>query len=329
MQLVRASGSRFELETPRRKHATILIGGALIATGFLPLAGGSGAFHLASALVLFASGAGLLLASAPRGRRAALSLEGPGTFKKDDGSEISLSAVRSVALGGSRSTVDGVENARYRAEFVLRDGLREVVLERDEPAGVLRDLAALLRELQLPVESGWGLPRAATPWNLAGGSTPGSPGAAAPHTELVLEPESRSAQSSAALALLLGGVLLGAILLGFSLSRSPAAEFSALSIALPALSTAAVLLLSALVHSQRLVVSWNGGIRLAERLMGVRVRTLSRAEGRIRAAWPVSPDGKRPLHVLVDCDGGPLAVPCRGEQARALVDALTATIPTD
>jgi hypothetical protein len=55
------------------------------------------------------------------------------------------------------------------------------------------------------------------------------------------------------------------------------------------------------------------------RVLGLGFRTLCAANAPIAGAWPVSPHGGTPRHVLIETGGGPLSVPCEGDAAAALV----------
>src|SRR6185295_7929372 len=79
-----------------------------------------------------------------------------------------------VALGGGSTE----EPPAYRALVGWNDGRERVALERDDPAGVLRDAVELAARLGLELRPGWGLERhfPATPfasaWESAASESP-------------------------------------------------------------------------------------------------------------------------------------------------------------
>jgi hypothetical protein len=165
-----------------------------------------------------------------------------------------------------------------------------------------------------------GLPRGAEPW-----SKPAPVRGVRPDSPLTIELPSAApaSQRAAALALLLGGCLLGCILAGFTWRwAARGGQPSVLSLILPAAAVLAVLALSAIVRSYRLRVRRDSGVTVHECVLGLPFRTLARANGQVVAAWPVSPDGGVPAHVLVQTTDGPIAFACPTERAEELAASL-------
>ncbi len=89
----------------------------------------------------------LMLVGRPRSRRRALPSRAPAALGTREGRAV-------LELEGSPLP------PTYRAVLVLGDGSRQVVLERDEPAGVLEDASLLARELGVTLAPGWGVDEA-------------------------------------------------------------------------------------------------------------------------------------------------------------------------
>jgi hypothetical protein len=97
---------------------------------------------------LLAAALGLMLAGRPRSRRRALPSRVPASLGARE---------HHAALELEGSPLPPT----YRALLVLEDGSRHVVLERNEPAGVLEDASLLARSLGVTLVPGWGLDEAA------------------------------------------------------------------------------------------------------------------------------------------------------------------------
>jgi hypothetical protein len=125
--------------------------------------------------------------------------------------------------------------------------------------------------------------------------------------------------------LIIGAIALAtiqAILIGSALDR--ASPVSLLSIGLSVSSVLAVLLLGVMAWTRRVVVVAGNRVSVHVRVLGVGLRTLSEVNAPVAGAWPVSPQGATPRHVLIATGAGPLSVPCEGDAATALVRGLMA-----
>jgi len=319
MVLVESDERSATLRAPLKVRPPALVAIAFWLAAPLPLIvpDRSDTVHYAFSALLVAIGVALTLSSV---RRPASRLEfGLRLFKTDDHARPMAEAREVVLSGASEEAADPT----YRAELVFESGQRELLLEHSEPARVLRDLSLLLPRLELPVRVGWGLPEGAWPWQ-----SPSSARASARKVEgeletIVLDPPASSRRP--ALALLFGGVMLGAlqaILITSAVKR--ASPVSPLSVALALASVATVLAIGAVVWSRRFIVTAGGRVAIRVRVLGVDIGTLSEADAPLSDAWPVSPDGGTPRHVLLATAAGPLSVPCEGDAAARLVRALKA-----
>jgi hypothetical protein len=303
---------------------------ALIAIAFwlgapLPLVvpARSDVVHYAFSALLVAIGFALALSSL---RRAASRLEFDQRILKADDRIVPMAHAREIVLSGSNGVSEEVFDPTYRAELVLESGQRELLLEYHEPARVLRDLSELLPRLNLPVRLGWGLPEGARPWE-----SQGAPLASARSVEAELEPIEVEPSPSArrpALALIIGAIVLAtlqAILITSAVRR--ASNVSALSLALSVSSVITVLLIGLIIWSRRIVVTAGPKIAIQVRIFGIDVGRLGEAKAPLHGAWPVSPDGRTPRHVLIATEAGPVSVPCDGDAAAALAHKLMARAP--
>jgi hypothetical protein len=319
MVLVESNERSATLRAPLKVRPPALVAVAFWFAAPLPLIvpDRSDTVHYAFSALLVAIGAALTLSSI---RRPASRLEfGPQVFRTDDHTRPMADAREIVLSGVSEETVDPT----YRAELVFETGQRELLLEHSEPARVLRDLSVLLPRLELPVRVGWGLPESARPWQ-----SPSLPPASARKVDAELETiavEPSTSSRRPALALMIGGVMLGAlqtILITSAVRR--ASHVSLLSLSLALASVATVLAIGSIVWSRRIVVTTGGRVAVRVRMLGIDAGVLGEVDAPLSDAWPVSPDGGTPRHVLVATAAGPLSIPCEGDAAAGLVRALKA-----
>ncbi len=319
MVLVGVDESSARLRAKLRLRPPVLVAIAFCLAAILPLIvpEASGTAHYASSALLVAIGVALAHTSLRQPRRTISFVDR--SFKSDD-RVLGLGEAREIALTGSNG--ESLEPV-YRAELVFEGGHRELLLEDEQPARVLQDLAAVLPRLRLPVRSGWSLPEGIRPWELQGISS-ASPRVTEAKTQVFLV-EAPPAQRRPAYALMIGALALGsvqAILVAPGMQR--ASELSPISLGLAVTSVLTVFLLGTMVLSQRLVVNVGARVAVELKLLGVGLRTLATAPAPVRDAWAVSPGGRTPRHVLIATDGGLLSVACEGDDARALARRLVA-----
>ncbi|HMJ14015.1 MAG TPA: hypothetical protein VK524_21505 [Polyangiaceae bacterium] len=233
----------------------------------------------------------------------------------------SLSRVSALRLGGAQQSPERAPHIPYRVEVLLGDGRRECLLERDEPASVLQDLARVLRVWRLPVQRGWGLPQHARPWQLD--DEKAAPIQSAPAIDV--SGRSSPAAHGGALATALGGGLVAFVITLILLARLRRnAPVDALSLILPGLSLGLLILLSTYLATARLRVSTNDGLVVERRAFGLPWTRFSVPAPALLGVFAVAadPDPESPSHLLVQTRQGPFAFRCTRELAQAVVDAL-------
>lgn len=231
--------------------------------------------------------------------------------------------LRAVALTSSDPTFNEGLRPRYRAELVFDDGARWIILERDEPAGVLRDLAELRKALSVPVVRGWGLDDDAIRMLLAehepsaGHFEPGSieaPGGAI---------SARLGSAHVITALTFSIALAVGTLLVLVAARHERGEFvGPFSILLVGVAIAIMLTILAVHALHRVTVRANAEIRL-ERSIGPFKRFERTFRRRaVHAAFVTGAELDRVQHLLLSTDEGPVALPCPHSIARDVLGVL-------
>ncbi len=274
-----------EVVESRRKQPVLLVSPVVVALGVIPLVseGSVTPLRALTALVLIGTGILCVRLGWPRAIRRPLPNVG-----------------RPVELMLTSSE----EEDAYQAQLVGDDGRRELVLARDEPAGILADALRLALFLQVPLTPAWGLTAA----ELRVFDATERAGSAAGRVSGMHRPllEQRVGMLASFWASLF--VVGGSAVMALSPDRPPAAP-AALSLVLPALTALVPLAVgvwlvglkeelvidAARVERQR---SWFGhplGGRGVDRV-------------RVLGSFPVSAGAGGPFHVLVATERGPLAV---------------------
>jgi hypothetical protein len=173
LTLTTATSTKLELRRTLAATPAVIagVGFALMAIVPIAVAHSLTRERLLTSAILFAISATLLVRGRPRAESLQVDLVAKTLVTSR--SVHDLRNVRHVVLTGHRESSAQSARERYRVELVLADGQRELLLERHEPAGTLRDLSRVLAVWPLHVELGWGLPRGATPWLSAGRSDAG------------------------------------------------------------------------------------------------------------------------------------------------------------
>jgi hypothetical protein len=278
----------------RRPAKPAAIAGVLFgAMAALPAVSGA---ELSGARLVTTLGLGLVAISLIwLGRPSDLRLPLPAEFGKSR-----LPAAALIELVGSDS---------YQARLVRSDGSSLLLFERNEPAGVVRDVLALAGRYNLPVRPGWMLDEVA--WAVL--SQPASAGRAGRGltAPIVAECWPLERQRTAAYTTLWAGLFILVVSIGMAASpyRSGITP-SFLSVILPLLTVVYVLVLAAwlLGLRERLTFRASG----LERLRFWFGRPLGRGktvETRVHAVFPVGPKTAAIRHALVATDAGPLAYP--------------------
>lgn len=269
-----------------RPARPLWIAGCLFAgLGFLPFLPADLTLpRLATGLFLCSVGLVLVLLGRPKAVREPLPVGRPGR-----------SSVIAVALTGR------ADPEVYRAELVLKDGSRRLVLERPEPAGVVGDALRLARQLGVRVEPGWGLDHYMLS-RLDGSSSAPPLNFAQPVTSIT-HPFRR--QHIAAVTTIWGGAFVLVVATAMTLSPyRPNSGPGALSILLPLLSVLAVLAVGFwLLGLRDRHVLDQSGLTKERLLFGRSIARPRHFPGQISGIFPVSPVAGPTLHVLVASAG--------------------------
>jgi len=323
MLLSHVSPERLEFRRYRRTRAPVLVGVAFAALALLPLLspGPVTAWRVITSAVLLLSAFLLVRFTRPRSTQVVLRIRD--RVLERDGLEFPLGNC-SVQLVGARDEETSYPGAVYRAELVLADagGRRELLLERDEPAGVLSDLIRIREVLPLPVRAGWGLPADAAPWDPARlEQSPPARGGAHIDARVLRHP----AQRSSAVTTLIGGVgTATAMGIMIGAQRERGLPVSSLSLSLAGATVVLILLIGAFIASDRLRIQGDDELCIERRALGVAWKRQLIQRSALRHAWTVGPDPTEPHHLLLQLDSGLIALPCVGEQARQLQSQLDA-----
>ena len=274
----------------RRPTKPSVIAGALFAgLGSIPLVSGvelSGP-RLITTFGLYTVAAGLIFLGRPSALRQPL----PPEFAKDR-----LPAAARIELGGLET---------YEARLVRSDASSVLLFERDEPAGVVRDVLALANRFSLPVRPAWGLDERA--WTTLAEGPAGHGSRLGP--AVVTEGWPLQRQRTAAFTTLWGGmfIFVVSILMALSPYRSGIAP-SALAVLLPLLTVVYVLVVGAWLAGlrERLTLR-SSGVELVRQWFG---RVLGRprvVQTPVFAVFAVTPKQSSLHHVLLATGQGPLA----------------------
>lgn len=185
----------------------------------------------------------------------------------------------------------------YRAELVLSDGARLVVLEGPEPAGVLEDASELCSLLGVPLVPAWGLDER----TLEGFAHP-TTAPAAPRIDQTLSfdsPEIPGRRDAAFATLWASAFVLGATVV-MSESARATVEPSALSVVLPIIGATLVLIAGLwLLGLRGMVVLGPTGVVSRRSWFKKELGTRAGLEAEILGAALVAPTGGPTGHLLV------------------------------
>lgn len=204
---------------------------------------------------------------------------------------------RALALVGTTET----EPPRYQAELVFDDGARVIILEGDEPAGVLSDAELASERLGLPLNLGWGLERLAKTELLPTAESGGKPSAEKRATLAVFPAQQRVAYATIGSAVFIAIVTLA---LAFEPPRA-GRTLTGLSLLLPALTVAIGLVLGVVFQKLEARLELRAGV-LARRycLGGVQLGAPRELCRNVSALFAVGPDGGPARHLLVRTPDG-------------------------
>jgi hypothetical protein len=205
---------------------------------------------------------------------------------------------REIALGGTTEA----EPPLYRAQLVFEDGARVVILEGDEPAGVLAGAELVSERLGLTLSFGWGLERLSPTEMLPASRASGKADDAAKRATLAVYP----AQQRVAYATLGGALFIAVVTLALAFEPPRGGRtLAGLSLVLPALTVALGLVLGVVFQKLEARLELRDGV-LARRYCLGRVqlgapRQLCR---NVTALFAVAPDGGAARHLLVRTERG-------------------------
>lgn len=320
MVLSQVSRERLEFYGRTRVRAPLLVGVALAVMAVLPWLTSEPVFpwRALASVLLGAAAAWLIAASVPRRERLVIDLVDNVLRRGDDA--LPLSRVRSVRLRTTGPVEDDSPVLRYRADLVLNDARQQRLLERPDPAGVLADLRQVLKVLQWPVESGWGLPANAAPW-----TEPGAGGGSglATRAEIDFRAPRFESQRAAAATVLGSGVFTCIAMTVMMLNeRRRGGHVAPLSVALAASAIGLVLLVGMALATEHVRVRKASELSIEQHVLGFAWRRFKLSPSSVRAVYLVGPDTASPRHLLFDAENRLFAVRCAGPAALKLQELL-------
>lgn len=320
MVLSQMSRDRLEFRGRTRARAPLLVGIALAVMAVLPwLVSGPVFPWRALASALLAAGAVWVIAKClPHREQLVIDLTSKVLLRK--AGPLPLSRVRGVRLRTTGPVEDDWPVLRYRAELILDDARHQCLLERGEPAGVLADLRQVLRVLEWPVQSGWGLPADAAPWSERDAPVSTTPKSRPPLDVRAARFESQKAAAATVLGTGVFTCVAMTVMIVNEVRRG--GHVGMLSLALAASAAALVLLVGAALATEHVRVRTNGALSIEQRVLGFAWRRLQLSPGSVHGIYLVGPGPASPRHLLFDAESGPFAVRCAGDAGSNLQELL-------
>jgi hypothetical protein len=217
-------------------------------------------------------------------------------------------ATTRIELGGSDS---------YQARLARGDGSSTLLFERNEPAGVIRDVLSLTARHSVSVRPAWGLTDVA--WAVVA-QLPSAGRERPLESPVVAECWPLQRQRTAAYTTLWAGlfVLVVAFIMAVSPYRSGITP-SALSVLLPALTALYVLVVGLwLLGLRERLTLQSSGVERATFWFGRPLGQVKATPARVHAAFTVAPKSVSIRHVVVATGNGPLAFAVDPEVAEKL-----------
>lgn len=319
MVLAHASPTRLVFWSKRSIGPTVLTGLVLLVAGSLPLldAGPMTPVRALTAAAIYAVALALIFIGRRHTEQVVVALD-RGTLEIE-GKSVPLTRARFVSLSSTGSTEEKAARSRYRAELVLEEAKRIVLLERADPAGVLLDLRRTLALWPLPVRSGWGLPDHAEPWKS------GAPPRALESSQRQVEGGAPFVNERGAGVCILGGAVVVGVAMGLMhgarVQRGDPTGI--LSWVLSATTLAIMLGLALFFLTDRIEARLEDGKLVIDRLaFGLRRRLSSLSASEVTGVYAVGVDPDVPQHLLLDAGSALRAFPLAGEPARRFARAL-------
>jgi hypothetical protein len=304
----------------------LLAGVAFSLMAVVPLLEGApfSPLRLVMTAALGAAGAILLVRGSRRCEVLVLDLEAQ-AFSRGP-ARSSLAFARGLQLTGVSEQLDDLLSNDYRVDLVFADGRHEPLLERNDPAGALRDLHEILRVWPVNVERGWGLPKHAAPW-LPVPETPELPPPAASQTQKQAQTQFsgalRNSQFGAAISVAAGVVLVGSVsglvLMGRVQRGAPTEP---LSLILLGVCLTFLIALAAALAGARLRVRIARSIVIEKHIFGWVRRRIELPRRQVSAVYAVAPGSGPATHLLLQTSQGPLAFRSSTELAESVVRTL-------
>jgi hypothetical protein len=318
MVLTHASPARLELSKRSSVRAPVLtaVALALLASSALLAPGPVTLSRSMFAATLFAV-CGLIIATClPQRARVRLSLD-TGLCELDE-RKIPLARARFLSLETTGSRFDRAARSRYRVELVFDGGERCLLLERADPAAVLRDLRVLLRHWALPVRTGWGLPPGAEPWLES--CSPVTP----PAEPIAVHARPLPGELGTGLAVLGGALVIGTAMTLMHLARMRRGEpTDALSFALSAVTLTLILAIAVFMLGDRVHAAAEGHALCVRRsVLGLPLKNVLVPLSKLRGIYATGMNAAEPTHLLVDGEEL-VALPFASEAARRFAEAFS------
>ena len=163
MCLLESTPERLRLVRRTPVRAPALAGVALLALAVVPLAVHEARSPCTIVALTLRAGASLEVVRRSRARLEQVDISLPDFAVEGRSDTGRPTRPRAISLThGTRGHAP--TRLTYRAELLTDESEPQLLLERDEPAGVLADLSRLLRHVDLPLARGWGIPDGASPW---------------------------------------------------------------------------------------------------------------------------------------------------------------------
>jgi hypothetical protein len=322
MSLVEATADRLEFRIRRAPRPLALTGSLFFVLALLPLfaPGPLSVARIVMSALLGAGAALLLVSSRPRTERVFIDLAEQTVSVA--GAQRAFGDAVALELGsGSDQHAPAL---RYRLLLKFGDGARATLLESAEPISVLRDLERALRRLPLPVLTGWGLPEAARPWEIASARADASKPAT---SEVFVIEQVEASQGPSAWTVIIGGLVVGALMAVMMIARLERGEqISPLSWALSIGTIAIVVGLGIRIAAQRVRVRLGSDLCIEHAVLGLRLARRCIPLNAIHAAHAVGPDPSEPRHVLLETSNGPVSFACAGRTALKVRDRVLSSI---
>jgi hypothetical protein len=322
LRLARATPERIELEgrLPREGPLLVAIGLGVFALVPLLAPGNLTPLRVVGSLALAALAA--LVGRGSAGRRQRVIIR-PGQDELcANGRRYALATARSFVLATSGGADDSAPRISYRVELELADpGSSLTLLEHADPAVVITDLRRLLTQVPLPVRAGWALPTDVQPWR----EREQTEREAAPFAAIELRAAPLPSQRRAAVTVL-GGAVFTLVAMGvmFATRLRRGDSVAALSWSLAIATVAVLLVIGTYVATEQVVVrrAADGVLRVERRVLGRRRGGWEVAGAKLLSAYAVGPSRSDLRHVLVETTEGVRSIPCAGEVAERIAQAL-------